>query len=225
MTEAEWLACDKPELMLKHLRSGVSDRKRRLFACACCRKVWRLLPDGYSRAGLEDAERFADGKIGRERMVIVHELTLPASAYQGVDAATSAAFSAYATTNLSAGSAALHAARHTADAGSEADLANPGGAYSDQRRNQAILLREIVGNPFRPVALDAAWQTPTVASLAQAAYDERLLPSGELEPVRLAVLSDALEEAGASSELLGHLRSPGPHVRGCWALDLILGKG
>jgi hypothetical protein len=65
-----------------------------------------------------------------------------------------------------------------------------------------------------------------VTGLAPAAYEERALPSGELDPARLAVLADALEDTGcADSEVLGHLRGPGPHVRGCWALDLILGKG
>jgi hypothetical protein len=70
-----------------------------------------------------------------------------------------------------------------------------------------------------------AWQAGTVARLARAAYDERHLPEGTLDPVRLAVLADALEEAGCTNpELLGHLRGPGPHVRGCWALDLVLAK-
>jgi hypothetical protein len=64
-----------------------------------------------------------------------------------------------------------------------------------------------------------------VASLAAAAYEERLPLNGTLDPARLAVLSDALEEAGCADEaILSHLRSPGPHVRGCWALDLVLGK-
>ena len=88
------------------------------------------------------------------------------------------------------------------------------------------LLREIFGNPFRPTRFDPSWRlSPDVLSLAQAAYDERELPSGHLGSARLAVLSDALEEAGcADADLLSHLRSPGPHVRGCWAVDLILGK-
>jgi hypothetical protein len=79
--------------------------------------------------------------------------------------------------------------------------------------------------PFRPVALDPAWLKPNVASLAQA-DEERLLPSGALDVARLAVLADALEEAGCADDaILSHLRSPDPHVRGCWALDLILDKG
>jgi hypothetical protein len=96
----------------------------------------------------------------------------------------------------------------------------------EERPAQTSLLSEVIGFlPFRPVTLDPAWQTPTVLSLAQAAYEERLLHSGELGPVRLNVLADALEDAGCTDEaLLTHLREPGPHVRGCWALDLVLGK-
>jgi hypothetical protein len=90
---------------------------------------------------------------------------------------------------------------------------------------QAALLRDIAGNPFRLVTLSPAWKTPQVVALAQAAYDQREIPSGTLDPVRLAVLADALEEAGCTDpELLGHLRSPCPHVRGCWVVDLLLGK-
>jgi hypothetical protein len=64
-----------------------------------------------------------------------------------------------------------------------------------------------------------------VVALAQAAYEQRELPAGTLDLTRLAVLADALEEAGCDqADLLGHLRGPGPHVRGCWAVDLVLGK-
>ena len=82
-----------------------------------------------------------------------------------------------------------------------------------------------MSNPFRPVAIDSVYLTPDVTGLATAAYEERSLPSGELDPARLAVLSDALEESGCDrEEILNHLRSAGPHVRGCWALDILLGK-
>jgi len=80
-------------------------------------------------------------------------------------------------------------------------------------------------NPFCPVAINQTWLTPTVLSLAQAAYDNRNLPSGTLDNARLAVLADALEDAGCSQEeVLNHCRQPGPHVRGCWVVDLLLGK-
>ena len=93
-----------------------------------------------------------------------------------------------------------------------------------ERKSQCFFLREIIGNPFRPVAVSPSWQTPQVVALAHASYEHRDLPSGTLDPARLAVLADALEDAGcADADLLGHLRGPGPHVRGCWALDLLLG--
>jgi hypothetical protein len=86
----------------------------------------------------------------------------------------------------------------------------------------ADLLRDLFGPlPFRPVAVDPAWLAwngGTIPALARAVYDEHAFD-------RLPVLADALEEAGsASPDLLDHLRGPGPHVRGCWAVDLILGK-
>src|SRR5262249_50680168 len=85
---------------------------------------------------------------------------------------------------------------------------------------------DLIGNPFRPLpAMPVAvfaWQGGLVVKLAQSAYDDRLLPSGQLDPARLAVLADALEDAGCSDAvLLEHLRGQGPHVRGCWALDAI----
>jgi hypothetical protein len=90
---------------------------------------------------------------------------------------------------------------------------------------RAALIRDIFGNPFRPVHFDDTWRTPDVVTLATAAYEQRTLPGGELDPHRLAVLADALEEVGAAGEVVAHLRSEGPHVRGCWAVDLILGLG
>jgi hypothetical protein len=86
-------------------------------------------------------------------------------------------------------------------------------------------VRDIFGNPFRPVALPEACLTPAVRALAQAAYAERGVRGGELDLARLAVLADALEEVGADGSLLEHLRGPGPHVRGCWVVALVLEKG
>ena len=87
------------------------------------------------------------------------------------------------------------------------------------------LLRCIFGNPFRLIALDPVWLIPSVRAVARSAYDERILPAGTLDPDRLAVLADALEDAGCdSADILSHLRTPGPHVRGCWVVDLILDK-
>jgi hypothetical protein len=97
-----------------------------------------------------------------------------------------------------------------------------------ERSGQAHLLRDLFGPwPFRPPALDPAvlaWNGGAVRLLAQVAYDQRELPSGHLERDRVLILADALEDAGCTdAELLGHLRGPGPHSRGCWAVDLVLG--
>ena len=93
---------------------------------------------------------------------------------------------------------------------------------------QAALIRDLFGNPFRLVAISPAilaWHDSTVVRLAQAAYDERHVTAGTLDNTRLLILADALEEAGcADPDILTHLRGSGPHVRGCWVVDLLLGK-
>jgi len=83
---------------------------------------------------------------------------------------------------------------------------------------QSVLLRDIFGNPFRPVALDPRWRNETVVALASGIYADRAFD-------RMPILADALEEAGCDDlEVLNHCRGPGPHVRGCWVVDLVLGK-
>jgi hypothetical protein len=98
-------------------------------------------------------------------------------------------------------------------------------ATAAEGRVQAALLRDLFGHPSRPVVLDPAWLTPDVVALAHAAYEERELPPGTLDPARLAVLADALEDVGyREGQILQHLRGPGPHVRGCFVVDSLLGK-
>jgi hypothetical protein len=102
-------------------------------------------------------------------------------------------------------------------------------AAASEGRGQSDLLRDVFGPlPFRELNIDPAWLAwdgCTVRRLAGSAYDERAMPGGTLDRARLAVLADALEEAGcADADILGHLRGPGPCVRGCWAVDLLLGK-
>jgi len=85
-------------------------------------------------------------------------------------------------------------------------------------RLQATIFRDIVGNPFRPVAFDPRWRTEDTLGLARGIYDERAF-------ARLPLLADALMDAGcADDSVVGHCRSAGPHARGCWAVDLVLGK-
>jgi hypothetical protein len=96
---------------------------------------------------------------------------------------------------------------------------------ADEGVIQAALIRDIFGNPWRTVTIAPAWRTATVQALAQAAYEERDLPSGLLNPLRLAILADALEEAGCTDgDIPGHLRGPNCHVRGCWVVDALAGK-
>lgn len=83
---------------------------------------------------------------------------------------------------------------------------------------QSAILREIFGNPFRPVTFNLAWLTSTVVALAQTIYDERTFD-------RLSELADALVDAGCDNQdILNHCRSEGPHVRGCWVVDVVLGR-
>jgi len=85
-------------------------------------------------------------------------------------------------------------------------------------RELSALVRDICGNPFQAVTFDPAWRTATVVALAAGIYAERTFNS-------LPILADALEEAGCiNADLLNHCRQPGEHVRGCWAVDLVLGK-
>src|SRR5262249_41091261 len=95
-----------------------------------------------------------------------------------------------------------------------------------ERLGQTRLLRDLFGPlPFRLIALDLSWRTPAAVALARAAYEEWVLPAGHLDPTRLAILADALEEGGCDNpELTDHLRGPGAHVRGCWALEWLLAK-
>jgi hypothetical protein len=216
MTEAEWLACKDSRAMLAFLRGKVSDRKARWFACACARRVRWTHESADCRAVLHAAERFADGLIGAE------ELEAAADYECDEDPVLDAA----AVPRCAAERAAFIAQCCIGDGGTN-EVGTP---YYWKRVHaesavQAHLIRCVFGNPFRPMTFTAACVTATAAGLAAAAYAERKLPSGELDPVRLAVLSDALEEAGcADAELLAHLRSPGPHIRGCWPVDLILGR-
>jgi hypothetical protein len=217
MDEREWLACVDPRRMLEFLWGKVSDRKLRLFACAYCTAVRATEHLGPGSA-VAVAERYADGLAGNQDLASERrghpfpdnysEWVLAPSAYEGawrpVDWLTEA----------------LHLMKIDSDA-----LCHCPMPLDEVVERSVLFLRDVFGNPFRSVALDPCWRTPTVLALAQAAYDNRTLPAGTLDPDRLAVLADALEEAGCTdAEMLGHLRGPGPHVRGCWPVDLLLDK-
>jgi hypothetical protein len=223
MTEAEWLVSEDLLAMMKVFPGTLhtdrfSVRVRRLFAVACARRVWKHLVSDRSRAAVELSEHAADDAV------VAKGLT---------DVAVEADEAVYDLNELPENDPRIWAA-YAASHGSKPELhyddvfevGSDSGLIGERGREAvADLFREVAGNPFRPIIMPPDWLTPSVRCLAQAAYDERHLPSGELEAARLAILADALEEAGCTdADLLVHLRSPGPHVRGCWALDLILGK-
>jgi hypothetical protein len=239
MTEADWLASGDQRRMLDLMGGWASERKLRLLAAACCRQVWQLITNPEWRQAVEAAELYADGAAAAfERM---RELApLGGSWVNGIEGWVTQEVS-YATATPAerarwdawVGDAATAAAAHVgALKEARRGLSGWEGVWARrlrvERRAVADLLRCVFGNPFRPITAEPswlAWNDVTVPKLAQTAYDDRLLPSGELDPARLAVLADALEEAGCDNqEMLAHLRGPGHHVRGCWVVDLLLGK-
>ena len=207
MTQQEWLAGDAPDQMLLFLTAAASDRKLLLFACACCRRLWDLLPEGAARHAVEASERFADGEIGAEELQrhwgIVRRLVagdeartggwnrLTAAEMEARDAARSGAWSA----------------AHNVVADSS----------QDERQAQCDLLRDIF-HPFHPLAAQTAWLTEEVKALTQEMYRDRLFS-------RMPALADALAKAGChDAEVLDHCRGSGQHVRGCWVIDLLTGR-
>jgi hypothetical protein len=203
MNEAEWLAANDPKAMLAFLGKRATDRKLRLFGIACCRRRWAKLPDEF-RAAVEVAERFADGEVTKK--------VLGAAKKQ---AGTALAAVARPPEIYSACGAAWSATRNAPTA-----AAYPCWVFTDEadRRDQAALLRDIAGDPFRPVTSDPSWLTPNVIALAGGIYSERAFD-------RLPLLADALRDAGCNDAgILAHCQSVGPHARGCWVIDLALGK-
>ena len=211
MTEAEWLACNSTQRMLAFLGNRASDRKLRLFACACCRRSWDRLNDERLRLSIETAERFADGLVGQKK----RGSAFAAAKNPGTHSTTSPACVGFAASLCSVKDVRLWI--------NTIWFQSVGGGRHEAAT--ADLLREVAGNPFRPPTADPRWLTPNVVDLARTVYEERELPSGELDRTRLAVLADALLDAGCDDEeILDHCRSEGPHVRGCWAVDLLLEK-
>jgi hypothetical protein len=241
--------------MLEFLRGKASDRKLRLFVCACCRRLWHLLRDVRSRSAVEQSERFSDGTITRKTLSSFELMARRASEEAELRVARRpkgrgtlivyiAQFSCKAA-ELSAAQCMLPPSGTRAidptvlDEGEEAVLVAMSAApyalavhttmmIEGERFDQAYaaqecactdLLRDIFGPlPFRPSTIDPAWLTPTVQRLAESIYHDRAFE-------RLPILADAFEEAGCDQEdILNHLRQPGVQVRGCWALDLVLGK-
>jgi hypothetical protein len=195
---------------------NVSERKARLFAVACCRRVWGWLTHDKSRRAIEVAERFADA-----------ERHPPSGEYLRLQLEMARAWDDAGANWLPVVQDPLRWAREYSTWA--ATRAVPAAEQPAERRAQADLLRDVFGpwplceHPLLAPSL-LHWNDNIIPRMANAIYDNRDLPSGHLDPARLAVLADALEDAGCSDAgLLGHLRG-GVHVRGCWAVDLLLGR-
>lgn len=219
MTEQDWLACVDPTPMLGFLRGKAGKRKWRLFGVACCRRLWKLLPPDR-RTLLEASERYSDEQSTAGEL---YDIATRVQSDHANQASNLACEAVRCCADLGDEEGAIALAAYYAGGAAEA-IEMEMAAASREKQAQVAFLRDIFSNPFRPIYLNPAWLIP-VTNLATAAYEERALPSGELDTARLAVLADALEEAGCQdANILGHLRSPGPHVRGCWPVDLLLGK-
>jgi len=230
MTEAEWLACDDPTGMLlfikqrRTMRKQVKHRKQRLFSVACCRRLWSLIDNERSRHGIEVVERFADGLATSEELQVAETeayaiwlknagidtpfacLQLFGKDVNGLHVSTTTISAVFKRQRTEANEPfePLDGLRH--------------GACPSEEREQCALIRDIFGNPFRPVVFSPSWRTDAALSLAHQMYESRDFGA-------MPILADALQDAGCDSEdIPDHCRGPGPHVRGCWVVDALLAK-
>lgn len=240
MKEADWLVSEDPRAMLGHLwalylygrgrhdrTSLVTDRKKRLFVTAC----WRALRGGPAR-GSEACRRCKGTGIWPEPDLGYFVNRCPdCLPLQAVEAAEWYADGLATEEDLRAVRRELPSGDPARLACSSIELLHPPRSVPPWPAPavQAALLRDLFGNPFRPVTMvpckwcgreDCLGCLPAqpVFAIARSLYDDRRFDG-------LPVLCDALEEAGCTDpQILGHGRSAGPHVRGCWLLDLLLGK-
>jgi hypothetical protein len=267
MTEEEWLDCSGSCIsdMLALVHGKGSERKLRLFLCACCRRIWPLLVDERSREAVETAERYADGLASEKERRAAWAAAQAAAAIlkqrpghadkdrpgghttgRRYAAASVALRCADEADRLAAPSSFSSAVRRRGgtfyypvprvedlaeDAADIFAAEDPLAILDDRALRiayykardaefalQTDMLRDLLGNPFRPAARDSVRLTPKVLALAGDVYDGRAFD-------RMPFLADALEEAGcANADVLAHCRQSGPHVRGCWVLDLVLGR-
>jgi hypothetical protein len=198
MTKAEWLEADSVALV--GAQRSASDRKLRLVACALGRSIWpRLTPLG--RRAVEVAEDFADGCEPARTLLTYRARVEAAGDYR------------------EPGSSLWVPVCAVMECGWYAAELSVGCALDP--REEAPIVRDIFGSPFRPTTIDSAWLAwdgGTIPGIAQGIYEEAAYN-------RLPILADALEDAGcADADILDHCRGGGPHVRGCWVVDLLLGK-
>lgn len=243
MTEAEWLVCGAPNTMFLHVGGSVIDRKRRLLGCGLGRHVWPALKDARSRNAIDVAERFADDAAGadelaaaeaesRAAMNAVRKYERSKNRYDCLGTAVSAWVAGHDVRGWCVGDPASESAPPApapATAPSPRDtpiwedaaeaMHKRGGNWHAELGWLCGAIRCVFGNSFRPVTFPAKWRRSAVVKLAESIYADRAFD-------RMPLLADALQDAGCEVEdVLAHCRGGGPHVRGCWVLDGVLGKG
>lgn len=219
MTEVEWLTSTDPAPMLAALDQESSKRRLRLFACACCRHIWHLLSE-KERFIVESVERYAEGQISAQEMYKVADIN-PAFGIPNYVALHSSGSTRAARETASPGAwySAQRVRAFVVDTVRE--TAGAGGRKAEWQK-QVALLRCIFGSPFRPSRplppTVLAWNSNTVVCIAKS-----IDINGDYG--QCPILADALLDAGCPDDaLIAHLRQPGPHVRGCHVIDLILGR-
>lgn len=231
LSEADWLACPYPGALIDYVNQSKQIGRRKFFlaGAACVRRIWHLLNGAESRAAVEAAERYADGEISQEELLAIQK---PASDFhrrwhEGDPRFMAAIAASRLSHDLRQNQGlAEHTMYAPVDASKAVALLNGVSEGSEvwyakeqaEMRVQAEIYRCVMGNPFRPMELKPMWQTPKIIHLGSAIYADRAFE-------RLPLLADALEEAGCTNaDMLVHCRSKGPHARGCWVIDLLLGR-
>ncbi len=207
---AEWESCADPDRLLGIVRGHISDRKLRLVACACCRRWLEQFDPEQDRMAVQVGEWIADREVNRQEYSDAHILGFDLNLAE--ENAYNVACRAILVASVRPANRPIPGHR-----GSEQWTRT----VAEERRALCDLLRDILGNPYRSRSVERAWLTwnrGTVLELARAIYTDRAVEY-------LPILADALEEAGCSNgEILGHCRQAQQHFRGCWVVDLLLGK-
>jgi hypothetical protein len=228
MTEEEWLAASDPTPMLEFLRENASERKLRLSDCACGWHLEPWFPAPNVRKAIERAERYADGKLAKStlRKWDLKVCDSAEAVYQMANSDPKAWMASHVVhlaclshdmPHLRCGLSWLELGYQKLFFGPEADFFPPEW-LQEAKRLALSSINDIFGNPFRPITIEPNCLTSTVLAIAKGIYDEKAFD-------RMPILADALQDAGCENEdILNHCRGEGVHVRGCWLVDLILGK-
>ena len=216
MTEAE---------LWSYLRDATRERKERLFECACCRQVWQELKDERSRQAIIVAEEYADGLATDEELQLASDSACVVWDADRVGVLPPSEVPHNLFLHMPYSAAAYNVAIPMGWWGGAPAFDAPSSIIAEaapdgeaMRASQLALLRDIVGNPARPIVINPAWLMSDVVALAHQIYEARDFSA-------MPILADAIQDAGCDNDdILNHCRQPGEHVRGCWVVDLVLGK-